>query len=340
MKFTPWHTTFFIVIVLLVVLLRTGTFIVYEGEQVVLTQFGKIVGETYTKPGVYFRAPLFQKTHYFEKRIQTFNNYDYDIITKEKFFINVHTVIHWRIDNAARFIEDMDTIKTAETRIENVVSGLLYDYVAIFDLVEFVRSKNLSNKTVNESSFTSPIFKDLSSEEVTIGENEMINKPIAFGRDFFMRKISSQAQAQLKNYGIDVLNVVIMKIYYNESVRQGVFERMILERERVSEEYISEGEQKFQEVEGRIEEMVHSILAPAIKESLEIRGKADAYAIKTFKKSLSKNQDFYKFWRSLHAYKNVMPNVEKVILSTDSPFFDILKGNKPPKNSNTLYKEQ
>ncbi|MGA1677775.1 MAG: SPFH domain-containing protein, partial [Pseudomonadales bacterium] len=135
-----WNIAFYLILATFAVLLRFGTFIVYEGSQVILTQFGAIVGSPYSEPGLYFRLPFLQRTHYFDSRIQTWEGYQNYVPTRDRLYIGVETVAHWRIRDPGLFLETLFTDKAARARLDSIIGGAVKDAVAAHGLVDTVRS--------------------------------------------------------------------------------------------------------------------------------------------------------------------------------------------------------
>ena len=137
-----WNIAFYLTVVTIAVLLRFGAFIVYEGSQVIVTQFGAIVGSEYENPGLYFRLPLIQKTNYFDMRIRTWHGKANYMPTKDRLYVGVETVAHWRISDPGRFLEIVNTEKVARERLESILTGAVKDVIAANALVDTVRSTN------------------------------------------------------------------------------------------------------------------------------------------------------------------------------------------------------
>ncbi|MBF0360845.1 MAG: protease modulator HflC [Oligoflexia bacterium] len=324
-----WNVYFFLIMLLLIYLLRSGTFIVYEGEQVVVTMFGKLFSRAYTEAGIYFRAPLIHRTRYFEKRIMTLMIYEKDVPTKDRYLINVTAAVHWRISDVVKFISEIDNEDNnarAELHLANMAASTIRFVIAEHKLIEIVRSTNYLRHKLDLYDVTTD--EDLSPEDLEIrmnGSNEMITTPIYYGRAFLVRKMTDEIALRANEFGMDIVNVVLTDLNYNEWVKDGVYRRMRLEREAIAEELRSEGDSKIQEVNGIISTKYNEIIAPAKNAAEKIKGKGDAEALVTYAKEYKKDLKFYNFWRTIEAYKETFPNMEKSVLSSKSDFLKVLQ---------------
>ncbi|MBF0301136.1 MAG: hypothetical protein HQK51_20680, partial [Oligoflexia bacterium] len=165
----------------------------------------------------------------------------------------------------------------------------------------------------------------IDAEHSMVAENQMVITPIFFGRTYLVQKMIEQIYLNCDEYGLDVVNLVITEINYNELVKQGVYERMKLERKRVAEHYRSLGDARMQEIEGLINSRYNLIISPALSEAEKIKGKGDSEAVKIYAKEYKKDLKFYNFWRTLQAYRSSLPKIEKSILSSQNDFLKILQ---------------
>ena len=164
----------FSVIFLLILLLYSGTFIVTEGEQVVITQFGEIIGNPYVKPGLYFKVPFIWKANFFDKRIFTDAEYNGKTPTRDGYLISVDTVFNWKIVNAKAFIDSMNSISKARQMLKNLVSGSVRQNIANEKLIEIIRSFKLDEKD-KVSKYALPESKNPlgADQAITTGRSEM-----------------------------------------------------------------------------------------------------------------------------------------------------------------------
>ena len=321
-----WNFAFFVIMAVVAVCIRVGTFTVYEGQQVVITQLGRIIGEPYQEPGLYFRAPFIQRTNYFDARIETWEGYVNYIPTKDKLYVAVETVAHWRISNPARFLESLGDVPTAMAKLDSILNGAVKDTVSGHALVDTVRNTNriiATHRRLAREERQKPRTGHTGKlDDEVISELEKVT----VGREHLARKMLNTASAQLEPLGVEVLNVLVKKISYEPAVELMVYERMKSERERVAERLLSMGRSERERIRGKSAKDAQEVLAPAVRAAEEIKGQADADAVKIYAESFGKDENFYRFWRSLMAYRHALPEKAELIGATDTAFFDAMRG--------------
>ena len=316
----------FTVILLFLLIFRSGVFIVNEGSQVVLTQFGKVIGEPYTQAGLYFKVPFIWKANYFDKRIFTEEDLQAFVATKDAYFISVDTVVNWRIVNASLFFQNMDSLAIARDLLKNIVSGSVREIVAKYELVETVRSKNIN----------SSLYSPFAADDPKLGHELGVHRTVVFGRSQLTQMMKEQNYNYTLDYGIEIVAVLVRNIRYGTTVEKSINRRMVLERLTKAQELRSTGLKIFQEIEGEIQRKYQSIVAPAKKEADLIKGRADAEATNIYSQAYGLDIDFYNYWRTLMAYEEgIPPKSQGVILSTDNDFLRLLNNRNtkiiPPK---------
>ncbi len=284
-----------------------GFFVVDEGEQAIITQFGQPIRETIKDAGLYFKIPFVQKTHYFDKRILKWDGDPNEIPTQDKKYIWVDTTARWRIKDPLLFLQRMNNINRATSRLNDLINGSVRDFVTKNSLVEIIRSSDW-NKT-----FTQTTEKTQKKEIIEVG------------RDKFSQIVLNNVSTVAGSFGIEVLDVLVKRINYTIQVRETVYARMISERQRIAEQRRSEGEAKKAEILGDMEKQLKDIESSAYKKAEEIRGDADAKATKIYGDSYNQDPEFYAFLTTLDSYKQVLGANTRLVLQADSPIFSYLK---------------
>jgi membrane protease subunit HflC len=299
------------------VTLLSTLYIVQEGQQAVIVQFGRPVGETVTEAGLHFKVPFIQDVRRFEKRLLTWDGDPNQIPTKGREFIWVDTTARWRIADARRFLESVASEEGAQSRLNDIIDSVVRDQVSSSELVELVRS----------SSWKVPGEEAL--EEVPAEQEKELKKEISRGREEITRTILTEARRIIPQYGIELVDVRIKRLDYVESVREKVYARMISERKRIAAQFRSEGEGQSAEILGTMEKELRGIRSTAYRRVQEIRGKADAEATRVYAESYSRNPEFYAFLRTLELYGEGSNKNSVAILTTDSDFYRYLKTTNP-----------
>ncbi|RUM37789.1 MAG: protease modulator HflC [Desulfobulbus sp.] len=285
-----------------------GFYILPEGKQAVITQFGAPVGQPVTKAGLRLKTPFIQHVQFFEKRILIWDGDPNQIPTNDKTFIYMDTTARWRISDALRFLQAVGTVNRAQSLLDDIINGTVRDFVNKNNLIEIIRSSDWSQDFVAG----------------TTAQRDMIRPPQK-GRDKISAMVLEQASKITPKYGIELIDVMFKRVNYIDSVREKVYTRMISERKRIAAEKRSMGEGRKAEILGKVDRELKEITSEAKREATEIRGKADAEATKLYGASYSKYPEFYSFQRSLESYKDIISGNTSLILSPESDLFQYLQ---------------
>ncbi len=289
-----------------------STYILREGQQAIITRFGKPVGQAVTAAGLHFKLPFVHKVRLLEKRILNWDGEPRQIPTSEKKYISVDTTARWKIIDPLKFIQTVQNEYQARTRLDTILDAETRKVISRHRLVEAVRNTN----TILER----PKSKNTEEEEVT----GRIAK-VKLGREKLSQMIFTSAKPQLVSLGIELIDVQLKRISYESSVEQKVYERMISERQRIAEKIRSVGRGESEKIQGRLNKKLQEIKSKAYENVQKIKGAADATAIKIYGDAIKQDPNFYKFVRTLKAYSKGIKSDTKLILSTDSSFFNILQ---------------
>jgi membrane protease subunit HflC len=302
------------VLAILALVLVSGAFYtVEEGQQAVVLQFGRPVGDPVTEAGLHFKIPFVQNVLHFERRLLVWDGDPNQIPTKGREFIWVDTTARWRIADAKKFLESVATEQGAQSRLDDIIDSVVRDQVSGSELVELVRS----------TSWVVPGEEVL--EEVPAEREEELKMEIGRGREEITRTILAEARKIIPQYGIELVDVRIKRLDYVETVREQVYKRMISERKRIAARFRAEGEGRSAEILGEMERELRQIRSGAYRRAQEVRGKADAEATKIYGDAFGKDPEFYAFSRTLEAYKDGQNKNSVLILTTESDFYRYLK---------------
>lgn len=293
----------------LVIVFSQSAYTVTEVAQVIITQFGEPVGRPVVEPGLHFKIPFVQRTNVFDKRFLEWDGSPNQVPTKDKRFIWVDTYARWRITDPLLFFQRLRDERGAQSRLDDILDGETRNAVAQHDLIELVRSTNRNPEDV-------PIE---SEEEAVILER------IALGRQEITREILETASGRTADLGIELLDLRLKRINYVEEVQQDVFARMIAERQRVAEQFRSEGQGESARIHGERERELAQIQSEAYRIAEELRGTADAEASRIYAEAYGRDADFYSFTKSLETYEQTMDESTLFILGTDSELLRFLE---------------
>jgi len=288
-----------------------SAFVVPEWEQVVITRFGK-PRRTITEPGLSFRVPIFDKVRRFDRRFLEWDGNVTDIPTKEKRNILVDTYARWRITDPRVFLERFREERLAQSRLDGILNGETRDAVARHDLAELIRTTDRE-----------PVVDDtLLAEEAGSGL-----EPIRVGREAIRQQILDNAQARVKNLGIEILDVQFKRVNYVEDVRKSVYDRMIAERTRIADRFRSEGEGEASKIGGDKERELKRITSEAYRRAQEIVGEADAKATEIYAQAYDRSADsrsFFEFLKTMESYSETFDEETSLVLSTEGDFYRFL----------------
>jgi membrane protease subunit HflC len=304
-------------LIVVAAIVSTGAFyVVNEGEQVVITQFGKPVGEPVKDAGLNFKIPFIQAVNRFEKRLLNWDGSPNQIPTKDKKLIWVDTTARWRISDPLLFLTRVTTKTTALSRLDGIIDSVVRDAVSENDLVELVRSEG----------WAGAVGEKISDAGYAEKEVEEVSRPLKVGREKITRAMLQSASKLTPEFGIELVDVRIKRINYVDSVLKKVFERMISERKRIAAQYRSEGEGEAARINGEMQKELKRISSEAFRTAQEVRGRADAKATKIYGDAYNLDPEFYSFSKTLELYREQEHSKTKMILTTDSDFYKYLKG--------------
>jgi len=289
----------------------TAAYVVDETEQVVVTQFGKVVGKPKSEPGLYFKVPFIQNTNYFPKNLLQWDGDPGQIPTLDKTYIWVDTFARWRITDPITFFQTVNNTTSAQGRLDDIIDPAVRNLITENRLIETVRKTN----------------RELDTYEIGLEDiKERPSYKIVTGREKITKQILEQAQPKLAKFGIELVDVKIKRINYVEQVRDSVYGRMIAERKQIAEKFRSEGKGEAQKILGEKERDLKRITSEAYRTAQEIKGKADAESTKLYAEAFGVDPEFYSFIKTLEIYDDALGKDSSVVLSTDSEFFKYLKG--------------
>lgn len=327
-------TILVVVVVLLVVLLLLGPFyIVNEGEQAVITRFGKIVHTTQTA-GLKFKMPVIDTVVKYPKRIMSWDGEAQRIPTKENQFIWVDTTARWKISDPQKYYESVITLNGGFARLDDIIDSTIRTVISQNNLSEAVRSSNIINRI--ERAETIQAAGSSSQEEVDLDELRKLTittqqfEEVSKGREQLSAETLSQARELMPQFGIELIDVIIRQIRYSDELTESVYNRMIKERNQIAGAYRSYGEGKKAEWLGKLENERKKILSEAYEEAETIKGEADALATAIYADAYETDPEFFAFWRSIESYRKTLPMFRKT-LTTDMEYFDFLyngRGNR------------
>ena len=306
---------------LLIFLMLGPFYVVQEGQQAIVLQFGRIVNTKKTA-GLALKAPLIDQVVRFPKKIISWDGEPTEVPTQERQFIFVDTTARWRIDNPVLFYESVTDEAGAQTRLDAVIDSAVKEVISAHRLYEAVRNSDVIIDILERREKEE---EEADDEEEILGatQTRVPYEPVVKGRDQLSTEMLERAQRSAPLYGIELIDVIIRQIRYSDDLTESVYSRMITERQQLAQYYRSDGEGKKAEWLGNRERERLLIISGAERTAKVTRGEADAEAAAIYADAYSSDPEFYAFFKAIEAYRALLPNFQKT-LSTDAEFFDYL----------------
>ena len=294
-------------------------YVVSEVEQVIVTQFGKPVGDPVTTAGLKIKLPFVQAVNPIDKRILEWDGSPSDMPTKDKLYVAVDLFARWRIVDPLQYFLRLRDERSAQSRLDDILGSETRNAVAKHELIEIIR--------------TTKDRVPLRDTSLTDAERDFgALVPIQKGRRMVEQEIFRAAAEKVKVFGIELLDIRFKRINYNESVRPKIYDRMISERRQIAERFLSEGNGEAARIRGNRIRDLNKIQSEAYRQVEEIRGVADAEATSIYARAYNQSPqavEFYEFTRTMQAYKSIITVDLTLVFSTNSDLFKFLKGMSP-----------
>lgn len=327
-----------IIVLVVLIIAWASVFTVNERELAVVLEFGKPV-KAIENPGLYFKIPMVQEVRRLPSTRQFWANAPNDMLvdipTKDGKKIEISVWAIWRITDPNQFVKVMRTVDNAEQQVRQRVRAGVRDGMTTYDLSEIVRS------TDRELTYSFGL-EDLPEAKAGAAEDEATDlskvgeqTTIRFGREKIMEEIRDHIKAQLigagqddqqeTNRGIELVDVGVSNIGFVQSVRLAAFDRLKAFMDAIAARYHNEGEQRKQEIINEAKAEAEKIVGEGEEQSKRLRGEVEAEIIELYAKAIRATGDFYNFQRTLQVYENSLGDNTKLILTTDSDLFRMLK---------------
>jgi membrane protease subunit HflC len=248
-----------VVLIGLLILLGITTFVlassfytVSEVQQVIITQFGRPVGEPVTTAGLKLKTPFIQDVNPIDKRILEWDGSPSDMPTKDKLYIAVDLFARWRISDPLQYFLRLRDERSAQSRLDDILGSETRNAIAKHELIEIIR--------------TTKARVPLRDAQLTDAESDVgALVPIQRGRKLVEQQIFAAASEKVKVFGIELLDIRFKRINYNESVRPKIYDRMISERRQIAERFLSEGNGEAARIRGNRERDLNKIQSEAYR---------------------------------------------------------------------------
>ncbi len=314
-----------VAIFLIIVFLMLGPlWVLQEGEQAVLLQFGRIVA-SHQEAGLKLKTPVIDRVVKVPKKILSWDGAAQRIPTEENQFIWVDTTARWRISDPALFYESVTSIDQAASRLDDIIDSEVRKIISRNPLTEAVRNSDVINQIERRNVFATAGADSEIDDSVIVDTFTQITYPaIRTGRTMLSDEVLTEARRLIADqFGIELIDVVIRQIKYSDDLTESVYNRMIADRQQIAQAFRSDGEGQKADWLGRRSRELNVILSEARRQAEEIKGDADAQAANIYADAYNRDPEFYEFWKAVEAYRMLMPKFRKT-LTTDAEFFKYL----------------
>jgi membrane protease subunit HflC len=263
-------------------------FTVDQTQSAVVLQLGKPV-IVHETPGLKFKIPFAQQVTFFDNRLLDYDAAPEEIVSKDKKTLVVDNFAKWRIVDPLKFYQALRSERQAQSRLDDIIFAEVRVSLGTHTLIEIV--------------------------------NEL--------RSELMTSITARCnETAMRDYGIEIRDVRIKRADLPPENERAVYARMTAEREREAKRYRSEGEEEAQKIRATAEKERTIILAEAYRQSEELRGNGDAEATAIYAAAYGRDEEFYRFTRSLEAYRRSIKAGTTLVLTPDSEFLKYLRRSR------------
>jgi len=275
-----------IILLIVVFLLANSLYILDQRKTAIIIQFGEVIGEQ-LEPGLKFKLPLIQEVRFFDKRIQTLTfkmSENSEVVAFDQKTMKVDAFAKYKITNPKQFYETMYDDSKFRMRLESIIESGIREVIGRVKFIEIIGSKR---------------------NKIREGIIDIVNKNI-------------------NNFGVDAIDVRLIRVNLPDKARKAVYERMITDRQKEAKEIRAIGHQESDIIKAKSDREKTIIIAEANKSAEIIKGQGDAEAISLYAKAYGKDRDFYEFYKSLEVYKNSLDKNSSLVMSSDNKFLKYL----------------
>ena len=294
-------------------LVYNSGYVVRQTETALVTQFGNPVAVELS-PGLKFKIPFVQTVEYFDNRLLEYTMPDeIEINASDEKRIRLGAFVRWRIVDPLAFARATRTagiggnrISTMKLQLQNLLGSSMRQVIASVPLNALLSPDR--DKVMQD-------IRQIMAKQATS------STPEPDAADTAAAPPASNVPIVKSGFGIEIVDVRIVKADLPPENSDAIFKRMQTEREREALRYRAEGEEESQRIKAKAERDRTVILAEADKKAEILRGEGDAEASKIFAEAFGKDPEFFEFYRSMQAYSKAMSKKDTtIVLSPDSPF--------------------
>ena len=279
-----------ILLIVIIYLIGSATYVVHQNEYVTVRRFGKIVSIV-SDPGLHFKTPFIEDTQSISGKVVLYDIPASDVITKDKKSMITDTYVLWKVSDPLKYVQTLNALSArADERIE----------------------ASVYNATKNAIS-------SMTQDEVIEARGE-----------YLTNLITEEANSDMNGYGITIVQAQIKALDLPDDNKNAVYDRMISERNNIAASYTAQGDAEAQKIHNETDKQVAIIKAQAEKSAAVLEAEGEAAYMETLSKAYDTEDKaaFYSYIRGLDTLKNSLKGDDKtIILDKNSELARILYGN-------------
>ena len=308
-----------VVLVLVTFVLSRSFFIVNEGEQAVVTRFGRVLPANYLEAGLKFKVPFIDVENKYPKKLLSWDGQADLLPTSDDKRVLLDTTARWRISDPKVFYAKLADTRDAFNKLDDIIDKRVRAVIGRYPMVEIVRANNEMLAERNE-----PQESELSAAVDILGEDSRPTDSdtnstagiveVRLGRLALEKEILDYSREEINpdSLGIELVDLLIRQVQYPDNVAAKAYERMASERKKRAAEQRSRGEGQKAYWLGRLDKEKQTVIA-----------QAESKAAAIYREAYNKDPEFYRFWRAMDSYGATLADTDK-ILGTDMAYFDYL----------------
>ena len=244
------------------------------------------------EPGLYWRTPFVQTVEQFDRRILDLQTDEQEVIASDQKRLIVDAFARYRITDPLAFYKAFRGEVGARQRLTAIVNSTIRSVLGRATFIDVVRNK----------------------------------------RDTLMKQTIKQVNDDVRNLGVEIVDVRIRRADLPEANSQAIYRRMQTERQREAAELRAQGSEQSQRIKSTADKEVTVLLANANRNSERMRGDGDAERNRIYADAFTKDRDFFAFYRSMQAYEEFLKGSHtRIVLSPNSEFFRYFNGGGSAK---------
>lgn len=234
-----------------------------------------------TEPGLHFKLPFVQEVVFYDNRLLDIHMQSQEVIAFDRKRLLVDAFAKYKIIDPLKYYQSVRTDRGLGKKFGPVLESSIREEIGRVNLIDLLSGK----------------------------------------RHQVMDAIRARANTVAGNYGIDILDVRIMRTDLPQENSDAIYERMKTQHEKEARQTRAEGAEEALKIKANAGKTKRVILAEAKKQAEILRGEGDGAATKIFADAYSKDADFYKFYRTMQAYRSSMQGKDtRMVLSPDNEF--------------------